>query len=295
MSTGTQVINRTVRQLLSGTVERRNKLAANLTTSATSVVLSYDLDGLRPGSVFEIDSELFYVWEAVSGTKTLIVERGFNGTTAATHTANAIVTVNPRFPRAQILEALNDELADLSSPMHGLFQVKSFDDDYNGSDMLINLPQVANIIDILTVHIRHQSDEYFQVRKVKLVRDLPTDDFSSGYAIKFEQPVRQGRLRVVYKAPFTALTNESQNLVTYAGLPATCEDIVNIGVQIRMMAPREIKRNFTESQGDTRRAEEVQAGAVGNSITNLIRMRRDRIMAEAHRLTRQYPTFLTKD
>jgi hypothetical protein len=295
MSTGTQVINRTVRQLLSGTVERRNKLAANLTTSATSVVLSYDLDGLRAGSVFEIDSELFYVWEAVSGTKTLIVERGFNGTTAATHTANAIVTVNPRFPRAQILEALNDELADLSSPMHGLFQVKSFDDDYNGSDMLINLPQVANIIDILTVHIRHQSDEYFQVRKVKLVRDLPTDDFSSGYAIKFEQPVRQGRLRIVYKAPFTALTNETQNLVTYAGLPATCEDIVNIGVQIRMMAPREIKRNFTESQGDTRRAEEVQAGAVGNSITNLIRMRRDRIMAEAHRLTRQYPTFLTKD
>lgn len=295
MSTGTQVINRTVRQLLSGTVERRNKLASNLNATATSVVLSYDLDGIRAGTVFEIDSELFYVWEATTGTKTLVVERGFNGTTAATHTANSIVTVNPRFPRAQIFEALNDELADLSSPMHGLFQVKSFDEDYNGSDMLINIPQVANIIDVLTVHIRHQSDEYFQVRKVKLVRDLPTDDFSSGYAIKFEQDVRQGRLRIVYKAPFTALTSESQNLVTYAGLPATCEDIVNMGVQIRMMASREIKRNFTESQGDTRRPEEVPAGAVSNSITNLIRMRRDRITAEAHRLTRQYPTFLTKD
>ena len=295
MSTGTQVINRTVRQLLSGTVERRNKLASNINATATSVVLSYDLDGIRAGTVFEIDSELFYVWEATTGTKTLVVERGFNGTTAATHTANSIVTVNPRFPRAQIFEALNDELADLSSPMHGLFQVKSFDEDYNGSDMLINIPQVANIIDVLTVHIRHQSDEYFQVRKVKLVRDLPTDDFSSGYAIKFEQDVRQGRLRIVYKAPFTALTSESQNLVTHAGLPATCEDIVNMGVQIRMMASREIKRNFTESQGDTRRPEEVPAGAVSNSITNLIRMRRDRITAEAHRLTRQYPTFLTKD
>lgn len=295
MSTGTQVINRTIRQLLSGTVERRNKLATSLNAAATSVVLSYDLDGIRAGSVFEIDSELFYVWEVTTGTKTATVERGFNGTTAATHSAGAITTVNPRFPRAQILEALNDELADLSSPMHGLFQVKSFDEDYNGSDLLINLPQVANILDVLTVHIRQQSDEYFQVRKVKLIRDLPTDDFSSGYAIKFEQPVRQGRLRVVYKAPFTALTTESQNLVTHAGLPATCEDIVNMGVQIRMMASREIKRNFTESQGDTRRADEVGAGAVGSSITNLIRMRRDRITAEAHRLTRQYPTFLTKD
>ena len=125
--------------------------------------------------------------------------------------------------------------------------------------------------------------------------DLPTDDFSSGFALRFDQPTRSGRLRVVYKAPFTPLSQESQNLNSYSGLPVTCEDIVNIGTQIRLMAPREIKRNFIESQGDTRRAEEVPAGAVGNSITNLLRMRRDRITAEAARLARQYPTFLSKD
>jgi hypothetical protein len=295
MSTGATVINRTLRQLLSGTVEQKNKLSANITATATSVVTTYDPDGLRPGTVFEIDSEMMYVWAVNTGSKTVTVERGFNGTTAATHTAGAIITVNPKFPRSQILEALNDELADLSSPMHGLFQIKSFDADYNGSDTFLNLAQVQNIIDIVSVHVRYTSDEYLQVRKVKLVRDLPTDDFSSGYALKFEQGCRQGRLRIVYKAPFTALTNETQNLLNYSGLPATCEDIVNLGVQIRMMAPREIKRNFTESQGDTRRAEEVGAGAVTNSVQNLIRLRRDRITAESARLKREYPTFLTKD
>lgn len=295
MSTGTVVINRTLRQLLSGTVEQRNKIASSLTATATSVPMTYDLDGLRSGAVFEVDSELFYVWEANTGTKTLTVERGFNGTTATTHASGAIATVNPRFPRNQILEALNDELNDLSSPMHGLFQIKSFDLDYNGSDVFINLPSVASIIDLVSVHVRFLQDEYLQVRKVKLMRDLPTDDFSSGYAIKFEQPARQGRLRVVYKAPFTPLTAETQNLLNFAGLPASCEDIVNMGVQIRMMAPREIKRNFTESQGDTRRADEVASGAVAGSVANLIRMRRDRITAEAARLARQYPTFLTKD
>jgi hypothetical protein len=61
------------------------------------------------------------------------------------------------------------------------------------------------------------------------------------------------------------------------------------------MAPREIKRNFTESQGDTRRGEEVTSGAIGNSIQNLQRLRRDRIQAEAARLIRGYPTFLSKD
>jgi hypothetical protein len=179
--------------------------------------------------------------------------------------------------------------------MHGLYQVKSFDEDYNGSDDIMNLPQVSSLIDLIGVHIRITDDNYEWVRKVRIVRDLPTDDFSSGIGIRFLQPVRQGRLRIVYKAPFTALTAESQNLVTYAGLPATCEDIVNLGVQIRMMAPRELKRNFTESQGDTRRPDEVASGAVTNSITNLLRMRRDRITAEAHRLQRLYPTYLTRD
>lgn len=295
MATGTQVINRTLRQLLSGTVEKRNKLAANLTAAATSVVFSYDVDGVRAGSVFEIDSELFYVWEVNTGTKTATVERGFNGTTAATHTAGAIITVQPRFPRQQLLEALNDELADLSSPMHGLFQVKSFDVDYNGSDDIINLSQISDIIDLIGVHVRVKGDEYEWVRRVRLIRDLPTDDFSSGLGLRFLNGVRQGRLRIVYKAPFTALTAESQNLLNVSGLPNSCEDIVNMGMQIRLIAPREVKRNFTESQGDTRRAEEVAAGAVGGSIANLIRMRRDRITAEAHRLSRQYPTFLTRE
>lgn len=295
MSTGTTVINRTLRQLLSGTVEQRNKLSVALNATTTSVVASYDLDGLRPGAVFEIDSEMFYVWEANTGTKTVTVERGFNGSTAAAHQSGAIITVNPRFPRSQVFEALNDELADLSSPVHGLFQIKYFDLDYNGSDTFINLPPVQDIIDLVSVHVRYLADDYIQIRKVKLVRDMPTDDFSSGFAIKFEQPARQGRLRIVYKAPFAALTNETQSLTNIAGLPASCEDIVNMGVQIRMMAPRELKRNFTESQGDTRRSDEVPAGAVAGSIQQLVRLRRDRIIAEAAKLKRQYPTFLTKD
>jgi hypothetical protein len=66
--------------------------------SDTSVVVTYALEGLRVGQVFEIDSELFYIWAADTGTKTLTVERGYNGTTAAAHTAGAIVTSQPTFP-----------------------------------------------------------------------------------------------------------------------------------------------------------------------------------------------------
>lgn len=294
MSTVAQVITRTQRQLLSGVVEERNKIAANITASATSCVLSYDLGSVRTGSVLEIDSEQMYVWEVVESTKTCTVERAFNGTTAAAHTAGAIVVVNPRFPRNQILEAFNDELADLSSPVNGMFQVKVLDFRYNGSDRQINLPAAGTVIDLIDVRSRYKSDDYQQVRNVKLLRDMPTKDFGSGLALQLDQDAYQGDMRVTYKAPFGKAVAEADNIQNICGFPESAEDILVIGAQIRLMAPREMKRNFTESQGDTRRSDEVPAGAVGNSITNLLRMRRDRITAEAQRLARLYPTFLQR-
>jgi hypothetical protein len=295
MTTAATVIDRTLRQLLSGTVEPRNKLASSINSSATSVVTTYPLEGLRAGQVCEIDSELMYIWATDSGTKTITVERGFNGTTAASHTADAGITVSPRFPRSQILEAVNDEIRDLSSPLHGLFQVKTLNIDYNGSDLMINLTGVTDIIDLLSVSVRYMVDDYPVARKVRLVRDVPTDDFASGYALRFDQGVFPGRLRVVYKAPYVTASTESSDVNTTGGIQDTVTDIIALGAQIRLMSPREMKRNFTESQGDTRRAAEVPAGAIASSITNLQRLRRDRIQAEAARLMRSYPTFLSKD
>lgn len=295
MTTTAVVIDRTLRQLLSGTVEARNKLTTTLTSSDTSVVVDYPLEGLRSGQVCEIDSELMYIWSTDVPTKTLTVQRGFNNSTAAAHTAGAVITVNPRFPRAQVLEAINDELSDLSSPMHGLFQVKTLNIDYNGSDAMINLTGVTSIIDLLTVSVRYMTDDYPIARKIRLVRDMPTDDFASGFALRFDQAVFPGRLRVVYKAPYTATAAEATDINSTCGVQETATDIVALGAQIRLMSPREIKRNFTESQGDTRRADEVATGAIANSTANLIRLRRDRITAEAARLARAYPTFLSKD
>ena len=294
MSTVGTIVDRTLRQLLSGTVEERNKLASALTAAGTSVVLQYDLGGIRQGQIIQIDYELMYVWDISAGSKTVTVERGWNGTTAVAHTNNSIVTVAPKFPRAQILEAINAELDDLSSPVNGLFQVKTLDVDYNGTWVMLNLPTPDRILDLLNVSIRYISSDYPQLAKVRLIRDLPTDDFNSGYALKFDRATRSGRVHVVYKTAFGNITSDTQNLQNYTGLPTTCEDIIIMGAQIRLVGPREIKRNFTESQGDTRRAEEVGSGAIGNSITSLIRMRRDRITAEAARLNRQYPMRLSR-
>lgn len=289
MSTAGALLDRVNRQLLSGTVEERNKLAVTVDADDTTFVMSYDLAGLRAGVVFEIDSELVYIWEATSGSKTLTVERGYMGTTPASHTAGVVVVLNPRFPKAQLLDALNQDIDDLSSPLNGLFRVISTNVDYNGADRQVDLTSATSVIDLLDVRLRYLDSDYPVIRKTRLQRDLPTSDFPSGFAIVFDESVMAGTLRVRYKAPFSRVSALTDSLQSVAFLPITMEDILELGVMSRMLSTREIKRNFIESQGDTRRSDEVPPGAMRDSFSNILRLRRDRIIAEAAKLARQYP------
>ena len=148
MSTAGQLIDRVVGELLAGTVEERNKIASPVGASDTTLTVTYPVGGLREGTVFEVGTEQMYIWTANSSSKTLTVERGFNGTTATTHDVGAITTVSPRFPRARVLDQLNADLADLSSPLNGLFQMKTVDISYNGSDRMVNLTGVTDMLDL---------------------------------------------------------------------------------------------------------------------------------------------------
>lgn len=289
MSTAGALLNRVSRQLLSGTIEERNKLATTVTSSDTSIVMSYDLNALRAGGVFELDAELIYIWAADAATKTLTVQRGYADTTAAAHTAGAIAILNPRFPQQQMLDALNQDIDDLSSPLNGLYRVVSASVDYNGSDRQINLTGATSVIDLIDVRLRYLSSDYPVLRGVRLARGLPTSDFASGYAVTFDEQSMAGTLTVRYKAPFTRAATTASDVQTLCLVPQTMEDILEMGVMARMLSVREVKRNFIESQGDTRRSDEVPAGSMSNSFTNISRLRRDRIIAEAARLARQYP------
>ena len=57
----------------------------------------------------------------------------------------------------------------------------------------------------------------------------------------------------------------------------------------RLVAPREIKRNFTEAQGEPRRAAEVPPGAVASSMRTVAALRQQRITTEASRLLQADP------
>jgi hypothetical protein len=294
MSTAGALLNRVSRQLLSGTIEERNKLATTVTSSDTSIVMSYDLNALRAGGVFEIGSELIYIWAADAATKILTVQRGYADTTAVAHTAGDIAILNPRFPQQQMLDALNQDIDDLSSPLNGLYRVVSTSLTHNGVSRQIDLTGATTVIDLIDVRLRYLSTDYPVLRGTRLSRNLPTSDFASGYSVTFDELSMAGTLTVRYKAPFVRATSTTTDVQTTCLIPQTMEDILEMGVMARMLSVREVKRNFIESQGDTRRSDEVPAGSMSNSFTNISRLRRDRIIAEAARLARQYPLTIRK-
>lgn len=288
MTTAQTIVDQARRDLLAGVVEERNKLVSQINSTVTSLDVQFDPKGVREGAVIEIGSELMYVW-GTSGS-TVTVERGFQGTAAATHAAGAVITVKPRFPNQMMLDHVNDELTDLSSPANGLFQIKVCSRNYNGTDRAVDLTGVTDLLAIHEVRWKYDTDEWIEVRRWRLSRNANTGDFASGLMLIFDMPPPQAALiRVVYKAPYTRLSSLSQDLTTVGGVQATLEDVVRMGVQLRAMVGREVKRNFTEGQGDTRRAQEVGPGAVQASWRGIAAMRQQRIEAEQARLFQAYP------
>lgn len=291
MTTAADLISETKRHLQSFQREPMNKLASTVAADATSLSFTYDATAIQAGAHLQIDLELVYVWSVDTATKTAVVERAQLGSVAATHTAGAVVTVNPKFPDFAILKALNDELADLSSPVNGLYAVRALDliGTVNGSGY-----DLAGATDFMEILDLRQSTgalrSWMPVTNYEVHRNTSAKDFPSGLALTLHEGVSSGRtLRVLYKASFTPLTSLADDVEVVSGLPSSAHDIPPMGAAVRMVAPREIKRNFTEWQGEPRRANEVPPGAVGNSMRLVAGQRQNRITAEASKLMQQYP------
>ena len=287
-------IDETKNLLLTDYVEECDTLGTLLNTTETTVNFTHDTPGIVAGAIIEIGTELMYVFSVNATTNDATVQRGFRGTTAASHSAGDLVTINPKFPAHLVLNAVNDELADLSSPQNGLYQIKTVEFTYNIAQDGYNLTGVTD--DILAVYqVTYTDDGSEDTEPVlpawSLRRDRNTASFASGYALVLHDDANSGqKVRVQYKTGFTALAATSTALST-VGLHTEAYDLPTIGAALRLMSTRPVRREFIDEQGSSRRADEVPAGAISASMRDLRALRENRINAEAARLDQQYPTY----
>lgn len=292
MTTTADLLSETRRHLESYRRTPMNQLNAAIDATATTLTFTHDVSQIQAGAYLEIGLELVYVWTVDQGGKTATVQRGQAGSTAVAHTAGSVVTVNPPFPDFAILKAVNDDLLSLASPINGLYAVRSVDLTATANSSGYDLAGATDLLEILDIRHKHAGAPrtWSAVTNFELHRNTSADDFPSGLGLTLSEGVRPGQaIRVLYKASFDPLTTLADDVETVAGLPASMHDIPPLGAAMRLVAPREIRRNQIESQGDSRRAEEVPPGALGSALRGLAALRQIRISEEASSLAQRFP------
>lgn len=288
MATVTALIEETRRVLFSGQREGRNKLSIGVTASDTSLTFAYPMGGIRSGSKLSINLEDIYVWDTASQTASP-VDRGQFGSTAAIHDAGTIAHVNPKFSNWEIFNALNDEILSLSTPHNGLYAISTIQLTYSPTIQGYNF-SLPTAIDIYEVRYEVPGPSMEQPLSTdwELSRGMPTTDFASGVALFVRDAYPNYPVTVKAKIPYPQLT-ASLAATTSPTIPDSVIDLLSIGAAWRLTQSREVRRNFDEVQGDTRRADEVPPGANMGASRELGRLRQQRINEEASRLNQLYP------
>lgn len=287
MSNVGALVEQTRRLLFGSHNQQLNKLGSTITAIATTITTTYNLNGAVAGSSICIGDELLYVWEAVPGTKTLTVSRGWLGTTPAIHTANDVIEINPRFSTPVIRQALQDELR--SWPPE-IFNVQSQDVLVGSDTRLIDMSTFGKVIQVLRVTRPPTTTETAWRRVTFRYERTTSDDYPSG-VINLNAALSQATtFRVDAACPFAVdIFTDNIDLITQVGLAESMLDIAPFGAAARLLASKEVQRVSMAAQGDPRIATEVQSGTITTTSRSMRALRDKRFAEEALRLRNAYP------
>lgn len=288
-ATVAELVELTKRYLYTNSRDSIDKLATSIDALSTTVTLTYGNPSVQPGSLITIGLEEFYIWD-VTG-KTLTVERGRNGTSATTHPAGSIITINPKFSDAFVFRGLNTTIQDISA--EGLYAMLAVDLTWDaglrGYD-LVGVSDIKSIYEIRRLGTTGNENEWPLVNSYSFSRVMNTANFPSSYALFINEGGISGNpIRVRYKAPFNTFSSLTDNVTQVSGAPPNLHNLLCLGAAMMVSSGREIRRNFDESQGGTRRASEVPPGANLNSYAGLALRYRQSLIAEKNRLSQQFP------
>lgn len=289
MTTAADLVADTRWHLLAGHTEARAVLQNAYTAASGTLTLTTAPTGIGAGHVLGIGLNVLQVLAWDPTTRVATVLGGQQGSTDANAAVGATVSIAPRFTDFRILRALNQDLADLSAPGSGLYQYKALNVVYRGGIYEYDL--AADVISIDEIRIDSPTTDRITpvLDSFEIIRNADTAVFPSGVALRINEAGWDGRnLRIRYRAAFGTLTDLT-TVVSTTGLPSTAEDLPPLGAAMSLMVGREIHRNDTDAQGDTRRSTEVGPGAVAASYRGLALRRQQRLMDEAARFLAQDP------
>jgi hypothetical protein len=281
-------------------------LNGNYTAGATTIsftdssAASVNTMSIVPGVTLSMDLELFLVTSAPSGGSVGVLP-GYFGSTQASHFSGALVYVNRKFTDFECMQQINHTLDELGGS--GLYNLATLEFSYNAVQQAYDMTDI-NTSNPMSNYIEGVALRYKTPLPDRKYRTVPTmhfeiqpvpgadTNFPSGYALTLNDSGWPGQNMVFYyKQGFNYFASYADNAQTVAGLAPTMNDIPPMGAMIRMVSPREVARNQTVSQPDSRLAPEVPPGAVAASVNAVRANYISRISDEKSRLKRNIGQF----
>lgn len=267
----------------SGAQEVVTWLTANVDTDDLILPVATPDNVLR--GMAEIDDELVYVNASdSSGLKLAPFGRGYRGSSSASHTVNSMVTFDPIFPRAEIRRSIDQCVEGLAS---SLYQVKTYEIDFNGVGVGFSLP--ADAEDIIEVHGHHASDILDYWQPIGRWSFDPQSSLTNGKAINIlEDVMPSSTIRVTYRANFTPFVAGTDTLGS-AGLSESWADLILYCVTARMIRFLDPARLQVSTVENLSRASVVASGDAAKVANQLYAMYQQRLVEERKRLLDLYP------
>jgi hypothetical protein len=269
-------------------------LAASMTaTDTTFTVDSTTVTNLSRGMA-EIDEELILIksFDSMTGVVTVlggVNGRGYRGTTAATHSINALITNDPPFPRKRIKEAINDTI----NAMYPDLQIFATTEITKLAPVYeYEMPAAAKDVWYVVAQLVGPTKIWQPMTRWRFNPNANTTAFPSGKSIELWDFVTPGRpQRVVYVKEPSNLVNLTDDFATVTGYPERVTDIVKWGACARLLPAYEAARLQQVAVESTERASLVPTSSAAKAAAYFSQLYYQRLAEERRRQWEEIPNF----
>ena len=291
MTTIRSMVSDTKRMAYGSMSEQINLVAQPYTAGDTELYLDMDVSGITPGMVISGNLNVWYVRSIDVPTNLVYVIPGYDNSPTRDMAVGEFVFIKPRVTDWFMFESLNQEILRLSTPEHGLYQIKSWDADVDPTWQTYEIPTEAfDMVGLLRIRYRMPGSQDVWLDIPEKSYRVQINDTQGKSTIRLLRNIPSGtEVRFLYKAPFNQAENLDDNAITVCGLSETMVDIPTLGVLGTLLRTTESRRGQVQTQGDARRAGEVVAGSNIQVASRIEKDHQMRIWEEAARLNQRVP------
>jgi len=226
---------------------------------------------LGNGALVEIDQELMLVTAANTSTRTLTVSRGYAGTTAAAHSDEANLYINPTFPRKSVFDAVADNISRLYPSLYNITTT-----NVTSNSTYAEVP--ATTVSVVNSWVQNASGDQYTSAGIELLTNFPPS--STNTAVQFSNTSNGKTVYLVVKRKFGRPTAETDDLSTACFLEDSYHQIVMIGAVADIMGATDVDASTQEFITEKLAAENYPIGS-GERLRNALLRLRSLLIDEA--------------